>query len=76
MKRITIAMPTGHIMLGSIYWNQFFKFISVEDDSPFISFIDETNWLTPKLYERAKAEKYCSQKFNFWNLRLLPINTI
>ncbi len=63
-------------MLGSLIRNQFIKFKSVIDETLFISFIDKTNWLTPKLYERAKAEKCDSQKFNFWNLRLLPIHTI
>lgn len=76
MKRKTISMPKWHIMLGSLIRNQIFKFKSVIDDTLFISFIDKTNWLTPKLYERAKAEKCDSQKFNFWSLRLLPINTI
>lgn len=76
MKRITMVMPTGHIILGSMYWNQFFKFISVEDDSLFISFVDKKNWFIPKLIKRAKAEKCYLPNFDFWNQILFTINTI
>ncbi len=76
MKRYIISVPKGHIMLGSLIRNQFFKFRSVIDDNLFISFIDKTNWLTPKLYERARVRKRYSQNFSFWNLGLLSINMI
>lgn len=76
MKRKTISMPKWHIMLGSLIRNQIFKFRSVIDDTQFILFIDKTNWLTPKCYASAKVEKCDSQKFNFWSLRLLPVNKI
>jgi len=70
MKRITITMPMGHIMHGSLYSSQFFKFISVEDDSLFIFFLHKTNWFIPKLIKSVKAEKYYLPNFDFWSLRL------
>ncbi|WP_461629526.1 hypothetical protein [Labilibaculum euxinus] len=76
MKKITKSMPAGHIMLGSLFRNQIFKFRSVTDDSLFISFVAKANRLMIILIKEVKTEKRHLQNFNFWSQFLFPINTI
>lgn len=76
MKRITVIIPTRYNVLGSIYWNQFLKLISVEDEFSFILFVGKTNWFIPKLIKRAMTEKSDLLCFNFWRKYLFPINTM